>query len=138
MMRSRVGSPCGADAGPCAVHQCRPRLREWDAVTGTGAAASELDEASARTLRFSILVSAIRCTLTYVFLPFVAPFIGLAPGVGPAVGIPIALVALWANVACIKRHWHSDHRWKWPVSVLNVGIIILLIILLILDVGQLL
>ncbi|WP_420440148.1 hypothetical protein [Candidatus Poriferisodalis sp.] len=108
-------------------------------MTGTAAAtASELDEASARTLRFSILISAIRCTLTYVLLPFVAPFVGLAPGVGPAVGIPIALVALWANVASIKRHWHSDHRWKWPVSVLNVGIIVLLVILLILDVGELL
>ncbi|WP_428119519.1 hypothetical protein [Candidatus Poriferisodalis sp.] len=99
---------------------------------------SALDEASAQSLRFSILISAIRCTLTYVLLPFVAPFIGLAPGVGPAVGIPIALVALWANIASIKRHWHSDHRWKWPVSVLNVGIIVLLAILLILDVGQLL
>ena len=107
-------------------------------MTDTAAAATELDEASARTLRFSILISAIRCTLTYVLLPFVAPFIGLAPGVGPAVGIPIALVALWANIASIKRHWHSDHRWKWPVSALNVGIIVLLVILLILAIGQLL
>lgn len=107
-------------------------------MTDTAATASELDEASARTLRFSILISAIRCTLTYVILPFVAPFVGLAAGVGPAVGIPIALVALWANIACIKRHWHSDHRWKWPVSLLNVGIIVLLVILLILDIGQLL
>ena len=108
-------------------------------MTGTAAtAASELDETSARSLRFSILISAIRCTLTYAILPFVAPFIGLAPGVGPAVGIPIALVALWANVASIRRHWHSDHRWKWPVSVLNAGIIVLLVILLFLDVRQLL
>ena len=107
-------------------------------MTDTAAAAPELDEASARTLRFSILISAIRCTLTYVILPIVAPLVGLAAGVGPAVGIPIALVALWANVASIKRHWHSDHRWKWPVSLLNVGIIVLLVILLILDIGQLL
>ena len=107
-------------------------------MTDSAAAAPELDEASARTLRFSILISAIRCTLTYVILPIVAPLVGLAAGVGPAVGIPIALVALWANVASIKRHWRSDHRWKWPVSLLNVGIIVLLVILLILDIGQLL
>ena len=106
-------------------------------MTDTAAAAPELDEASARSLRFSILISAIRCTLAYVILPFV-PFIGLAAGVGPAVGIPIALIALWANIASIKRHWHSDHRWKWPVSTLNVGIIVLLVILLVLDIGQLL
>ena len=116
-----------------------PRLREWDSVSGTTATtAAELEEASARTLRFSILISAVRCTLTYVILPFVAPLIGLAAGVGPAVGLPIALVALWANVASIRRHWHSGHRWKWPISLLNAGIIVLLIVLLVLDVGQLL
>lgn len=107
-------------------------------MTETATATPELTEESERTLRFSILISAIRCTLAYVILPFVAPFIGLAPGVGPAVGIPIALIALWANVASIKRHWRSDHRWKWPVSVLNAGIIVLLVILLVLDIGQLL
>lgn len=108
-------------------------------MTGTAAtSAAELEDASARTLRFSILISAIRCTLTYVILPIVAPLVGWAAGVGPAVGIPIALIALWANMASIKRHWHSDHRWKWPVSLLNVGIIVLLVILLVLDIGQLL
>lgn len=116
-----------------------PGLREWASVSGTAAAAaSELEEAPARTFRFAILISAVRCTLTYVLLPFVAPLVGLAAGVGPAVGIPIAVVALWANVASIKRHWHAGHRWKWPISLLNVGIIILLIVLLVLDVNQLL
>ena len=99
---------------------------------------ADAEEASARSLRFSILISAIRCTLTYVILPFAAPFLSFAPGVGPAAGIPIALVALWANVASIRRHWGTDHRWKWPVSALNTGIIVLLVVLLILDIGQLL
>ena len=30
----------------------------------------------------SMIVSGVRCTLAYVVLPFVAPLIGLAPGVG--------------------------------------------------------
>ena len=120
------------------MHHRGSLLREWASVTDTASAASDLDEASARTLRFSILVSAVRCTLAYVILPVLTPVIGLAPGVGPAVGIPISLIGLWANGASIKRHWHSDHRWKWPVSLLNVGIIVLLVILLILDIGQLL
>ena len=108
-------------------------------MSGTAATTgAELEEASARTLRFSILISAVRCTLAYVILPFAAPAIGLAAGVGPAVGIPIAVVALWANVASIRRHWHTGHRWKWPISLLNAGIIVLLVILLVLDVGQLL
>ncbi|WP_419841461.1 hypothetical protein [Candidatus Poriferisodalis sp.] len=107
-------------------------------MTETAATASEHDAASARTLRFSLLISGVRCTLAYVLLPFVAPLVGFAPGVGPVVGLPIALVALWANAASIRRHWRSDHRWKWPVSLLNAGIIVLLVILVVLDVRQLL
>ena len=85
----------------------------------------------------SIVISAVRCTLSYVMLPFVTPLIGLAPGVGPAIGIPIAVVALWANVASIRRFWASNHRWKWPVGSLNAGIIVLLLILLFVDFRQL-
>ncbi|WP_419945703.1 hypothetical protein [Candidatus Poriferisodalis sp.] len=108
-------------------------------MSGTAAStAAEFEEAPARTFRFAILISAVRCTLTYVILPFVAPLVGLAAGVGPAVGIPIAVVALWANVASIRRHWHAGHRWRWPISLLNAGIIVLLVILLVLDVNQLL
>ncbi len=91
-----------------------------------------------RSLHWSIVVSAVRCTLTYVILPFVAPFIGLAPGVGPFIGIPLALVALVANVVSIRRFWSNDHRWKWPVSALNVGIIVLLVVLLAIDINNIL
>jgi hypothetical protein len=85
----------------------------------------------------SIVVSAIRCTLTYVVLPFVTPLIGLAPGVGPAVGLAVGTVAITANVLSIRRFWRADHRWKRPVTVLHSGVIVLLSILLYLDASQL-
>lgn len=94
--------------------------------------------ASNRALRFSLVISAIRCTLAYVVFPFVAPLIGLAPGVGPLVGLPIATVALVANVVSIRRFHRSDHRWKWPVSALNGGIIVLVSILIVNDLIELL
>ncbi len=108
-------------------------------ATGTSAAGTAAAEADpTRTLHWSILISAVRCTLTYVVLPFIAPFIGLAPGVGPYIGIPLACVGIVANGYSIKRYWGSDHRWKWPVSAINVGLIVLLTILLILDITQVL
>ena len=106
--------------------------------TETATSPTEVATDPARSLHWSILISAVRCTLTYVILPFVAPFIGLAPGVGPLIGIPLALVALAANAFSIKRHWVNNHRWKWPVSVLNVGIIVLLLVLLTIDINDLL
>ena len=57
-----------------------------------GPAATE--GAAQRAFSTSILVSATRCLLTYIVLPFAAPALGLAAGVGPAIGIPVGVVAI--------------------------------------------
>lgn len=85
----------------------------------------------------SIVVSGIRCVLTYVVLPFVTPFLGFAPGTGPVIGLVIGTVALAANVLSIRRFWRADHRWKKPVTALHLGVIVLLLILMYLDVAAL-
>ena len=85
----------------------------------------------------SIVVSGIRCVLTYVILPFVTPILGFAPGTGPVIGLIVGTVALVANVLSIRRFWRADHRWKKPVTALHVGVIILLLILLYLDIQAL-
>lgn len=89
---------------------------------------TQLDEAQ-RGFSRSILISAIRCTLTYVVFPFVTPMIGLAPGVGPVLGLIIGTVAIAANVISIRRFWRADHRWKVHASVLHGSVILLLAIL---------
>ena len=86
----------------------------------------------------SIMISGIRCLLTYVLLPFFAPLIGLAPGVGPVVGLVVGVVAIAANVFSIRRFWAADHKWKRQVTFLHVSVIALLLVLLVLDLRQLL
>jgi hypothetical protein len=86
----------------------------------------------------SILISAIRCTLTYIVLPFVTPIIHLAPGVGPVVGVVVGVVAMASNVFSIRRFWRADHRWKKPITVLHVLVIGLLTVLMYRDLVELL
>ncbi len=81
----------------------------------------------------SVLVSAIRCTFTYVLIPFGFPLIGLSGSVGPWIGLPVGLIAIVANVVSIQRFHRSDHKWKWPMTAINVGIIVLLVVLVALD-----
>lgn len=90
-----------------------------------------------RAFSISIVVSAIRCTLTYVILPFVTPLIGLAPGVGPVLGITIGTIAIAANVYSLRRFWRVGHRWRRPITVLHVGVIILLVVLIAFDLNEL-
>ncbi len=96
------------------------------------------EEAAQRTFSISIVVSAVRCLLTYVLLPFVTPFLGLASGVGPVLGIVIGLVAIAANVVSIRRFWRARHPWRKPVTVVHIGIIILVTVLIGIDVADLL
>lgn len=83
------------------------------------------------------MISGVRCVLSYVVFPFVAPIVGIASGIGSTIGLIVGSIAIVANVFSIRRFWRADHKWKWPVSILNAGIIVLLVILLVIDVNDL-
>jgi hypothetical protein len=86
----------------------------------------------------SVLISAVRCTFSYVLIPFVFPLIGFGAGVGPWIGLPIGAAAIVANLVSIRRFHRADHKWKWPMTAINVGIIGLLTVLVVLDGAELL
>jgi len=116
------------------------------AETGSDVAPSRGDAAvvvgdkvdpAARAFSISVLVSAARCLLTYVALPFLAPLIGIGSGVGPVLGLAIGVVAITANVMSIRRFWSGRHPWRWPVTVLNVAFIVLVTVFVAGDVASL-
>ena len=100
-------------------------------------AARDMVEAE-RAFSKSVAVSAIRCSLTYVLIPFVFPLVGWGAGLGPWIGLPVGIAAITANIMSICRFQRSDHKWKQPMTVVNVGIISLLVVLVIVDAAELL
>ncbi len=91
-----------------------------------------------RTFQRSMLISATRCTLTYVVFPFVLPAVGLATGVGPVVGILVGTLAMTCDVFTIRRFFAVDHRFRWHYSIIATAIIGLLLVLLVQDIADLL
>ncbi|NCG37341.1 MAG: hypothetical protein GWP48_07440 [Actinobacteria bacterium] len=91
-----------------------------------------------RAFSKSIAVSAIRCSLTYVLIPFVFPLVGWGAGLGPWIGLPVGIAAIIANIMSIRRFQRSYQKWKQPMTVVNVGIISLLVVLVIVDAAELL
>lgn len=86
------------------------------------------------TFQRSMLISAIRCTLTYVVFPFVLPAVGFATGVGPWLGLVIGVVAITCDVFTIRRFFAVDHRWRWHFGAIALAVIVLLTVLLVQDV----
>jgi len=91
-------------------------------------------ESAQRMFSQSILISATRCLLTYVLLPIVAPAIGAATHIGPAVGIPLGLVAMAFDVMAVRRFWLADHRYKWICTAVYAVIISFLLALMVHDI----
>ena len=98
--------------------------------------ANEIDQET-RTFSVSIAISAVRCTLTYLVLPFLLPLVGLSDAIGPIVGLLVGLVAIAANVWSIRRFWAADHRLKWLATVVSAGVVIMMTVLIVNDIREL-
>lgn len=89
-----------------------------------------------RLFSLAILISALRCTLSYVILPFAIPLFGLGAtvGVGPVIGIPLGAVALFYDVKGIRRFWIAEHRYRWQMTVIYLLVIALVTFLVVRDI----
>lgn len=86
-----------------------------------------------RAFSMAMVISGIRCLIAYIALPFLAPFLNLAPGVGPWLGIGISIVAIVANVFSIRRFARSKHRLRKPVIAINIAVIAFMLVLIGID-----
>ena len=95
------------------------------------------DEAAHRMFSLAIAVSAGRCLLSYVVFPILTPVLGVATGVGPVIGLPIAVLALVFDVIGIRRFWVADHRWRWAMTAVYAAVMALVTALLVGDIVHL-
>ncbi len=85
----------------------------------------------------SVLISAVRCLLTYIVLPIGGPIVGIAGGVGPAVGLIVGTVSSVAIVASMRRFFRADHRWRWRYTAIGGAILVFLVVQAVIDVAHL-
>jgi hypothetical protein len=86
-----------------------------------------------RAFSFAMALSGLRCLLSYVVLPFVLPLAGVATGAAPAIGVPIALLALVFDVRGIRRFWLADNSHRWAMTALYLAVMVLVTVLLVGD-----
>ncbi len=104
----------------------------------TTPSAAAVDGPAERVFSTSVVVSGVRCFLFYVLFPWLLPAAGIASGVGSGVGLAIGAVAIVFNVLSIRRFQRTRHRYRWLITALNAGIIVLLCALMVIDLSDVL
>lgn len=69
-----------------------------------------------RAFRTSVLVSAVRCLVSYVLVPLLIPVLHLAGWVGTPIGLALCVVAAVNGVVSLRRFWRADHRHRWTYT----------------------
>jgi len=101
-----------------------------DAPAGTA-------EGARKAFQTSMLVATVRCLLMYLVFPFVLPALGIARGVGPAVGLAVNAVAMVCIVLSMRRFFRADHPKRWWYAGLGGAVLVLLAALAVIDVADL-
>ncbi|GAA4262186.1 hypothetical protein [Dietzia aurantiaca] len=66
-----------------------------------------------RAFRTSVLVSAVRCLITYLLIPILVPLLSLSGWVAAPIGIVLCVIAVVNGVVSVRRFWVADHPRRW-------------------------
>lgn len=118
-------------------------LRRTRSLAGMNAAAAPAAEPplpapAQRALTFGLLLSAVRCTIQYVLLPFVLPWIGVTGKVPPWLTLALGALAIAALVRNVRTLWRVRHARRWSYLFLAVVVAATLLVFAAVDLHTLL
>lgn len=89
-------------------------------------------------LKGSMLIAGVRCTITYIIIPFGAPVIAWLGVLGTPLSLALSLVAIVMAVSSLRRVWMADYRHRWVYTAFIVVAVVLLAVVVVGDVRTLL
>ena len=82
-------------------------------------------------------MAGVRCTITYLLIPIVAPFFGLLETLDAPVSIVLSSFAIVIGIRGVRRFWIADHRARWSYTAF-IGVVLgMLAIAIVIDVSKL-
>lgn len=79
-----------------------------------------------RAFRTSVLVSAVRCLITYLAIPVLVPLLSLSGWVAAPIGIVLCIIAVVNGVVSVRRFWVADHPRRWMYTSF-MGVVFLIL-----------
>lgn len=85
------------------------KLLRVDSTTRT----ASLERSAHRYLQVSMIISGIRCLITYLLIPIAVPIIGVSGAVSAPIGLLLSAIAVVTGVVSLRKFWRSDNRYRW-------------------------
>ncbi|PRI12263.1 hypothetical protein B4915_02530 [Leucobacter massiliensis] len=89
-----------------------------------------------RGFRTSLIVSGVRCLISYLAIPILVPILGVAGVFAAPVGILLCVVAVLNGIYSVRRFWISDHRSRWMYTWFMAVVFAILAVALVTDVSR--
>jgi O-antigen/teichoic acid export membrane protein len=91
-----------------------------------------------RNTTAAIVVSGIRCIITYLLIPILAPIVGLSGAASAPLTIALSVLAIYMGISGVRRFWIADHRARWAYTTFIGVVVVLLLIGIVVDVRTIL
>jgi hypothetical protein len=88
-------------------------------------------------LKGSMLIAGVRCTITYIIIPFGAPVIALLGVLGTPLSLVLSIVAVVMAISSLRRVWLADYEHRYLYSLFILVAVTLLTIVIVGDVRTL-
>jgi hypothetical protein len=89
-------------------------------------------------LKGSMLIAGVRCTITYIIIPFGAPVVAILGVLGTPLSLALSTVAIVMAVSSLRRVWLADYQHRYAYSLFIIVAVALLVIVVVGDVRTLL
>jgi len=88
-------------------------------------------------LKGSMLLAGVRCTITYIIIPFGAPVLAWLGVLATPLSLALSIVAIAMAVSSLRRVWMADYAHRSAYSLFIVVAVVLLAIVAVGDVRAL-
>jgi hypothetical protein len=88
-------------------------------------------------LKGSMLIAGVRCTITYILIPFGAPVVAWLGILATPLSLVLSVVAIGMAVSSLRRVWLADYVHRYAYTLFIVVAIVLLAVVVVGDVRTL-
>lgn len=106
-------------------------------LLGVSSAARTSSSGAHRAFRISVVLSGIRCLITYVLVPILVPLLSLAGWVAAPIGIVLCSYAVINGIVSMKRFWGADHPQRWMYTFFMLVVFVVLALALVSEFSRL-